>query len=101
MCFLSSEAVFDGETGMYSEEDIPNPITLYGRQKLQIEQYIMRNHNNYLIFRISRAVSCQFGEKDIFNEFYQKIVSNEEILCLKNQSFCLTEVHDIAVGIIK
>lgn len=99
--FLSSEAVFDGKTGMYSEEDVPNPITLYGSQKLQIEQYIMCNHGNYLIFRISRAVSWQFGEKDIFNEFYQKIVSNKEILCLKNQSFCLTDVHDIAVGIIK
>lgn len=99
--FLSSEAVFDGKTGMYSEEDEPNPITLYGSQKLQIEQYIMCNHSNYLILRISRAVSSQFGEKDIFNEFYQKIVSNKEILCLKNQSFCLTDVHDIAVGIMR
>lgn len=30
--FLSSEAVFDGKKGLYSEEDVPNPITLYGRQ---------------------------------------------------------------------
>lgn len=98
--FLSSEAVFDGKKGMYAEEDIPNPITLYGKQKLKIEQYITHNIENYLIFRISRAVGSQFGEKDIFNEFYNKMKHNEEIICLKNQSFCLTAIDDIVRGIM-
>ncbi|NBJ97514.1 NAD-dependent epimerase/dehydratase family protein [bacterium 1xD8-48] len=98
--FLSSEAVFDGRKGMYTEEDIPNPITLYGRQKLQIEQYMIENLNDYLIFRISRATGSSFGEKDIFDDFYSKIVNQEEIVCLKNQSFSLTEVDDITSGII-
>ena len=99
--FLSSEAVFDGKQGMYSEEDIPNPITTYGRQKLQIERYMMQNLKDYLIFRISRAAGSSYGEKDIFDEFYNKIINKEEIVCLKNQSFCLTEINDITEGIIK
>jgi dTDP-4-dehydrorhamnose reductase len=98
--FLSSEAVFDGQKGMYSEEDEPNPITLYGSQKLQIEQYMIQNIKNYIIFRISRATGCTFGEKDIWGEFYNKIVNKEDIICLKNQSFCLTEVDDIAQCIV-
>jgi dTDP-4-dehydrorhamnose reductase len=98
--FLSSEAVFDGRKGMYSEEDEPNPITLYGSQKLQIEQYMVQNVKDYLIFRISRATGSSFGEKDIWGEFYNKIVNNEDIICLKNQSFCLTEVDDIAQCIV-
>ena len=99
--FLSSEAVFDGKIGMYSEDDIPNPVTLYGRQKLYIEQYMIHNLQKYLIFRISRAVGSQFEEEDIWNEFYNKIKNQGEIICLKNQSFCPTEVMDIAEGIIK
>lgn len=99
--FLSSEAVFDGKKGMYVEEDKPNPITNYGLQKLYIEQYIMKNISNYLIFRISRAVSSEFGEKDIFDEFYHKMFNCEKIVCLKNQSFCITEVMDIVKGIVK
>lgn len=99
--FLSSEAVFDGNKGLYSEEDIPNPVTLYGRQKLQIEQYMIQNLEDYLIFRISRAVGSCYGEKDIFNEFYNKIVNQEEIICLRGQSFCVTEVEDIAKCIVK
>lgn len=99
--FLSSEAVFDGKQGMYAEDAEPNPITVYGRQKLQIEQYMIHNLNNYLIFRISRATGSSYGEKDIFNEFYHKIINNEDIICLKNQSFCLTEIGDIVEGIVK
>ena len=99
--FLSSEAVFDGNKGLYSEEDAPNPITLYGRQKLQIEQYMIHHLQDYLIFRMSRASGSCYGKKDIFDEFYRKILNQEEIICLKNQSFCLTEVEDIAEGIVK
>lgn len=99
--FLSSEAVFDGERGMYTEEDIPNPITLYGTQKWEVEQFIRQNLNNYLIFRISRAVGCNCKENDIFSEFYDKIIRRQDIICLKEQSFCLTQVDDIAEVIMK
>lgn len=98
--FLSSEAVFDGTKGMYTEDDIPNPITVYGNQKYEIEQFIQKNMNNYLIFRISRAVDSLFGEKDIFQEFYCKIKVYQDIVCLKNQSFCVTHVEDISRGIV-
>ena len=93
--FLSSEAVFDGKKGRNKEEDLPNPINVYGKQKLYIENYISRNLDNYLIFRISRVIGNHFGEKDIFNEFYTKIKKNEEISCLEGMSFCLTDVNDV------
>lgn len=99
--FLSSEAVFDGNHGLYTEEDEPHPITLYGKQKLQIEQYMIHNLENYLIFRISRVTGSRYGEKDIFNEFYTKIINHEEIVCLKDQSFCLTEINDVVFGIVQ
>ncbi len=99
--FLSSEAVFDGNKGMYQEEDAPNPITVYGKQKLKIEEYIAENLKEYLILRVSRATGSRYGEKDILQEFYSKIRNHEEIGCLKNQSFCVTEVNDIAAGIVK
>ena len=98
--FLSSEAVCDGKKGMYTEEDDPAPITLYGQQKLEIEKYIRQNIKDYIIFRISRATGSQFGEEDIFDDFYNKIQKQKEIVCLKDQSFCLTEVDDIAKAIL-
>ena len=38
--FFSTEFVFDGHKGNYSEIDNTNPINLYGKQKLEIEKYI-------------------------------------------------------------
>ena len=100
LIFLSSEAVFDGKTGLYAETDAPHPITEYGRQKLTIEKYIQSTLNDALIFRLSRAVASTFGEPDIFGEFYHRIMNQEPIVCLKDQSFCLTDVEDIANAII-
>lgn len=100
LVFFSSEAVFDGKTGLYAETDVPHPITEYGRQKLEIEQYLQSNVNNALIVRLSRAVASSFGEPDIFGEFYHRIMNQEPIICLKDQSFCLTDVGDIAKAIV-
>lgn len=36
--FFSSDFVFDGRKGNYVETDSPNPLTVYGKSKLQAEQ---------------------------------------------------------------
>ena len=41
--FASSEMVFSGDTGMYKETDLPNPILLYGKYKVEIEQFLAEN----------------------------------------------------------
>ncbi len=38
--FLSTDLVFDGRKGDYSEDDEPNPLNLYGRQKVEAENAI-------------------------------------------------------------
>jgi len=98
--FLSSEAVFDGKKGLYTEVDIPMPSTLYGKQKREMERYLLDRYPDSIVLRISRACGSSFGEKDIFNDFYSKIINMQEIICLKNQSFSLTHVNDIAKAII-
>lgn len=39
---ISSDYVFDGKNGPYSENDLPNPISYYGRSKLAGENVIKR-----------------------------------------------------------
>src|SRR5829696_8470023 len=38
--FVSTDFVFDGERGMYHENDIPNPVNYYGRTKLEAEEAV-------------------------------------------------------------
>ena len=48
---ISTDGIFDGKKGNYSEDDVPNPINIYGKSKLMGEQLIKENSNNYVIIR--------------------------------------------------
>jgi dTDP-4-dehydrorhamnose reductase len=54
---VSTDYVFSGESGSYSEADIPDPINVYGGLKLKGEQLIQSECENYLIVRQSLIFS--------------------------------------------
>ena len=37
LVYISTDSVFDGEKGMYGEEDVPHPLNVYARTKLEGE----------------------------------------------------------------
>ena len=43
MIFFSSDLVFDGRHGQYTEEDEPSPLTVYARSKAEAEALVMAN----------------------------------------------------------
>jgi dTDP-4-dehydrorhamnose reductase len=49
--YFSTEYVFDGIDGPYAETDPTNPLSVYGRSKLEGEQRILDTHPNPLILR--------------------------------------------------
>ena len=51
--FFSSDYVFDGINGPYAEDDTPNPVSEYGKQKLEVENIIQSTLTDYLIIRIT------------------------------------------------
>jgi dTDP-4-dehydrorhamnose reductase len=56
---ISTDYVFDGEAGPYSEEDTPNPINVYGSSKLAGEERVKATAPEWLITRVSSL----FGRK--------------------------------------
>lgn len=59
---FSTDYVFDGtKNDLYTEEDIPNPINVYGRTKLDGESAIQDSSCEYLIFRTSWVYSLRIG----------------------------------------
>jgi len=47
---LSTDSVFDGnKTESYTEEDIPNPINVYGETKYQAEKISLKNSENLVV----------------------------------------------------
>ncbi len=53
MIYVSTDYVFDGKKGLYSEEDLPNPINHYGYTKLKGEEAIKQYASQWCVARPS------------------------------------------------
>ena len=51
--FISTDYVFDGTKGYYTEKDTPNPLSYYAKTKLEAEKIIQSLDINYIIARPS------------------------------------------------
>ena len=48
---ISTDFIFDGENGPYTEEDKPNPLSYYGLSKLKSEQLLYKHDVKWTILR--------------------------------------------------
>lgn len=48
---LSTDFIFDGEHGPYSEDDQPNPLSYYGQTKLEAEHVLQQSSCRWVILR--------------------------------------------------
>lgn len=59
---ISTDYVFDGKkTEGYTPGDLPNPINVYGKTKLEGEQRIQRELSTFFIIRTSWLYSKKYG----------------------------------------
>jgi dTDP-4-dehydrorhamnose reductase len=83
---LSTDYVFDGEKGPYSEDDPPNPVNFYGKTKLESENLIKQSGIDFLIVRTN--VLYGFGKK-VTNNFLlwllEKLSAGEKIKIVTDQ----------------
>ena len=48
---LSTDFIFDGESGPYEEDDLPNPLSHYGQTKLEAEQLLRKSSCRWVVLR--------------------------------------------------
>lgn len=95
MIYISTDYVFDGtKDGEYTEEDIPNPINVYGKTKYEGEGYVQELLEKYYIVRISWV----FGENG--NNFIDTMLrlakDRDEINVINDQVGSPTYTKDLA-----
>ena len=71
VCYISSSHVFDGLKKKYSEVDIPNALTDYGRTQASSEFYIQKNSLNYIVFRTCPLYGRSFNHNK--NTWFEKL----------------------------
>ncbi len=98
---ISSDYVFDGKSGPYSELDLPNPISYYGRSKLAGENVIKRfNIRNTVIRTNVLFGNAKFGRPDFVKWVVNSLREKKQIKIVTDQINNPTFLDDIA-GAIK
>ena len=64
MVHISTDAVFDGKTGDYTEEDTPSPLSVYAQTKAESERLVAEANPEAVIF-IKRIIGSLVGIADI------------------------------------
>lgn len=99
--FASSEFVFDGAKGNYTEEDIPKPILLYGQQKRTVETYLQETSSNYTIVRLGKIFGSEQGDCTLFTGWATTLNSGKtELTCATDQRFSPIYMEDVIKGIL-
>lgn len=91
--FASSDAVFDGTRGLWTEEDPVNPILTYGRQKVEVERHLMERAAESLVLRLPKVVATEPDANDILEDWIQKLEAGKTIDCATDQVFRPIGVH--------
>ena len=97
--FLSTDYVFDGKKGTYTENDKTNPINYYGYTKDLAEKIILKNENN-LVLRTSMVYGS--SPKVRFLRYVIENLKNCQAINAYNDIFnSATLLADLTSGILK
>ena len=96
LVFVSTELIFDGQEGGYREESAPSPITLYGRQKLEVEQHIRSQNRNWWIVRTGATVTERRRDSCPVSKTYATMMqsSKKPARIAQDNVFSITDVRD-------
>lgn len=97
MVYISTDYIFDGEIGKYSEFDTPNPINIYGKSKYLGEIYVKEMLNKFFIVR----VAWLFGKnrENFVTKVVKSILEKKEITVIEDQTGSPTYTFDVANAI--
>lgn len=98
--FLSSDYVFPGTTGGYTEDSTPGPTTEYGRQKWAVEQQLAEWGGDTLVVRLSKIYGLRKGDGTLLDELVDNLIHNRPVRVANDQFFSPTWVGDV-VGALK
>jgi dTDP-4-dehydrorhamnose reductase len=99
--YISTDFIFDGAKGMYTETDTPNPVNYYGHTKLAAEKLVQQYKNDWAIVRTVLVYGKPLsGRSNILTIVKEKLEKGEPYKVVSDQVRTPTYVEDLAHGII-
>ncbi len=97
LAHLSTDAVFDGtKSGVYTEEDAPNPVGVYARTKLEGEQRVLDADPGAIVVRVNFYGFSLGGTRSLAEFFLNNLEARKRVNGFTDVQFCPTFVGDLA-----
>ncbi len=98
LVYISTDYVFDGEQGPYSETDSVNPLSVYAKHKLDAEQNVLIASAQNLVLRITNVYGVEERNKNFVSRIIAQCKAGEKLVLKLPQDQYATPVNawDIA-----
>ncbi len=77
--YLSTDMIYNGTQKDFTESDIPAPLTEYGRQKVEAENYITTQFSKYIILRLTRVFGVGERDQTLFTSCLDSLMGHKTI----------------------
>ncbi len=98
---ISTDAVFDGLRGEYTEEDLPNPLSVYARTKLDGERLVAQANPQAIIARVNMYGWSLSGTRSLSEFFFYNLQAGKPVLGFTDVYFCPLLANDLAQILLK
>ncbi|MFZ1518570.1 MAG: dTDP-4-dehydrorhamnose reductase [Ignavibacteriaceae bacterium] len=99
---ISTDYVFDGKNGPYTENDIPNPLGYYARTKLASENVLKISGTKYTILRTNVLYgTAKYSRPDFVKWVVDSLRAKKEIKIVDDQINNPTFIDDLVQAINK
>ena len=94
--YISTDSVFDGERGNYSETDKPAPINVYAKSKLCGEHRVLRHHPSTLVVRTNIYGWNVQSKQSLAEWILQRLAERKQVPGFTDVYFAPMLVNDLA-----
>jgi len=101
MIHISTDAVFDGVDGGYSEEDTPRPLSTYARTKLAGERAVVEANPAAMIARVNFYGWSLSGKRSLAEWFFNNLSAHQPVKGFTDVFFSPLLVNDLAEILLK
>ncbi|MEW5870888.1 MAG: SDR family oxidoreductase [Chloroflexota bacterium] len=85
---VSTDAVFDGQRGNYTEEDEPNPLSVYAQTKLEAERAVAEANPDAIIARVNLFGWSLSGKRSLGEFFFYNLQAGKQVMGFTDVFFC-------------
>ena len=99
---ISTDAVFDGtKNGIYTEDDTPNPLSVYAQTKLDGEHAVLSVNPNAAVARVNFFGWSLSGTRSLSEFFHNNLSTGRQVNGFTDVWFCTMFVGDLADTLVR